>query len=462
MWRIWAVARHMIAEAIRMKVALIFIVLIVALLPILPFVVAGDGVTLTSRVQSFLAYSLGAVTFFLSILTLFLACGGLSGEIQNKQIFMIVSKPIPRWHFFLGKWLGIVVLDAALLGIAGLIIWGFTYYLSGGQATLPGDKERLNAEILTARAGSQVEMPDFSVAADNWVRQRREDGAFDDLNEEEIKARRREYINQLQNNHLSLPGGQYRTYRFAKNLIVDRDAPGFLQLRFKPISATGIDDEILQLMWQAGDPNNPDTMTNTYTGEYITDRFHTLVIPNYAINKQGELYVHLANVDPYHSFTFPDPDSIEILYSLGTFHWNLFRALCVILCRLAFIAVLGLLASSFLSFPVACTLCFLVLLVAISADYVQGSMEWAQKPQSFLQQMFWGIGTAIQMITRTFVWIVPDFSRHDPIGNMINGRVVPMKWIAVAFTELVVIKGTILGVLGMLVFSKRELAQVTV
>ena len=61
MSRIWAVARYMISESIRTKVALLFITVIVVLLAVLPFVVAGDGLTLTSRVQSYLAYSLGTV-----------------------------------------------------------------------------------------------------------------------------------------------------------------------------------------------------------------------------------------------------------------------------------------------------------------------------------------------------------------------------------------------------------------
>ena len=69
MSRIWAVARHMIAEGIRMKSALVFMVIIVILLTVIPLTVAGDGVTVKSRAQSFLSYSLGSVGFLLSLLT---------------------------------------------------------------------------------------------------------------------------------------------------------------------------------------------------------------------------------------------------------------------------------------------------------------------------------------------------------------------------------------------------------
>lgn len=68
--RIWAVARHMIAEGLRMKIAVIFIAVLLFVLPVMPFTLAGDGVTLTSRVQSFLTYSLTLAGVLLSLLLL--------------------------------------------------------------------------------------------------------------------------------------------------------------------------------------------------------------------------------------------------------------------------------------------------------------------------------------------------------------------------------------------------------
>ena len=55
MSRIWAVARQMIAEGIRMKIALVFLVLIGAVVLGLPFSVSGDS-SLTGAVQSFMSY----------------------------------------------------------------------------------------------------------------------------------------------------------------------------------------------------------------------------------------------------------------------------------------------------------------------------------------------------------------------------------------------------------------------
>ncbi|HON66838.1 MAG TPA: hypothetical protein PLS23_10085, partial [Phycisphaerae bacterium] len=83
MYRIWAVARHMIAESIRQKIALVGIFLVVLMVTVLPLVTEGDGLTLTSRVQSFLAYSMGGIGAVLSVVTVFLSCLAITDEIVN-------------------------------------------------------------------------------------------------------------------------------------------------------------------------------------------------------------------------------------------------------------------------------------------------------------------------------------------------------------------------------------------
>ncbi|HQA00436.1 MAG TPA: hypothetical protein PLT93_20065, partial [Phycisphaerae bacterium] len=148
MYRIWAVARHMIAESIRQKIALVGIFLVVLMVTVLPLVTEGDGLTLTSRVQSFLAYSMGGIGAVLSVVTVFLSCLAITDEIVNKRIYTIATKPIPLWQFFVGKWLGIGVLNAALLLFCFVAILVGTWLLSKTQTTVQGDQEMLEFEVL--------------------------------------------------------------------------------------------------------------------------------------------------------------------------------------------------------------------------------------------------------------------------------------------------------------------------
>ncbi len=457
MSRIWAVARHMIAESVRTKVALLFVAIIVILLTVTPFVVAGDGLTLKSRVQSFLAYSLSAVGFLLSMLTVFLSCGSLAGEIRQKHITMIVSKPIPRWQFFVGKWLGICVLNAGLLVVTAITVLGFTWYLARQPTTVPGDREALNHELLTVRHGFRLEEPDWDLLVEDRIRLLREQNRWEDVGPDAENARRRQIRDELKRQWRRLAPGEIKEFKFS-NLLVDRKE-GYVHLHFKPTHPTGASDVQFKAWWVSGDRRDLNTLTRENEGDFIVDRFHTIPIPTYAVNADDTLYVMLGNRDVRDTIVFEGADSLELLYGIGTFHWNLVRALTIIWCRLAFLAVMGLLASTFLSFPVACMSCFLVLAVASSAGWLSEAIKWVG-PDSARGDPLWVLGPVLRPLAQGFVWLVPDFSKFDAVANVVGGRLVPLMWVLQSLAVLILLKGLVLGVVGCVVLTKRELAEV--
>lgn len=459
MSRIWAVARHMIAESMRMKIALVFLGIILLILPSMPFAISGDGVTLKSRVQSFLAYSLGSVGFLLSLLTVFLSAASLSNEIRGKQIFMIASKPIPRWQFFAGKWLGIVTLNAALLLLTGLTVWGFTIYLKTRPTTVPGDIEGLTSEVLSARHGVVSEKPDFSILVDERIRKLREEGRLENANPDSEAEIRRQIQDDLRKTWWAIGPNQGREFEF-KNLLVDREQ-GWVHIHMKPLTPTGVDDLTWKIWYQAGDRNDPNTMAPEGQMEVVAERFVSIPISTRAVNADGTLFIRMANMDPKNTMIFESDDSFTVLYDLGTFHWNLFRALSVIWCRLAFLTVVGLTASAFLSFPVGCMACFLVLIVASSSGFLSEAIEWA-RPLQYGVDPLWLGRTLVRGAASGFLWLVPDFSKFDPVENVVDGRVVPLMWVIHSFVILVLLKGLIVGILGSVIFTRREVAQVVV
>lgn len=140
--RIAAVARTTLAEGIRARTASGFALLILVSLPFFYMTAEGDG-TIKGRVQMFMGYSLGFTSFMLALLTVFFACRSLSVEIASRQIYSIVSKPIARWQIVMGKWTGVMVMNACLLLIAVIA----TY--AGSRAIVSGFKRDLAAELST-------------------------------------------------------------------------------------------------------------------------------------------------------------------------------------------------------------------------------------------------------------------------------------------------------------------------
>lgn len=459
MSRIWAVARHMIAESIRTRIAVVFILAMTTILVSVPLTVAGDGVTLKSRIQSHLAYSLGAVGFLLSLLTVFLSCSTLSNEMRLRQIFMIACKPIPRWQFFAGKWLGIVTLNAGLLLAAGALIYAGTWYLRT-RPTYEADRMAIQAEIMTVRFGAKFDEPNYDALVEDRIRKLREEGRLKDTHLGSRISLHDEIRNELKAEWRMLRPGEVKTYVFS-GLLVDREAPDtWLHLRFKPRSSAGVEDVIFAARFQCGDRSDVNTLLPVQEGEFIVNRFHEVPVPALAVNKNGELHLRIQNITERDTILFEGKDSFELLYGIGTFHWNLIRALSITWCRLAFIGTLGLAASTFLSFPVAVMVTMLILLVATASGFLSEAISGAA-PAGGVDPM-WILGPILRPVASIFVALVPDFSKYDPTGTVVAGRVVPLMWVLVSLVKLVFFQGLAMGLLGAAVFTKRELAQVTV
>src|SRR6185369_15898518 len=114
MRRIIAIARHTFREAVRDRVlhgaaagAFLFI--------LLDFFFAklalGDLVLIKS-------FGLAGLYFFGLIITIFMGASAIHAEIERRTLYFILSKPVSRAEFLLGKFFGLL---AALFLAAGLI-----------------------------------------------------------------------------------------------------------------------------------------------------------------------------------------------------------------------------------------------------------------------------------------------------------------------------------------------------
>lgn len=139
---IWAVAKTTIAEGLRTRIASAFIIIIIAFVPICFYFAEGDGTT-KGKVQMFMTYSLGFSGFMLSLLSILFSCRSLSKEIEGRQIFSMVSKPVPRWQILIGKFTGVMLMNVFLLAYVGTTTYIGTY------ALIAAFKDNLRTELVT-------------------------------------------------------------------------------------------------------------------------------------------------------------------------------------------------------------------------------------------------------------------------------------------------------------------------
>ena len=117
MGKAWVIATNTFNEALRKKT--LYILLVVALVAIgaskfFSFLAAQDELKMIKDV------SFATIEFFGANLAIFTAIGALSNEIDKRTIYTILSKPITRKHFLLGKFIGqslIILLNAVLISL---------------------------------------------------------------------------------------------------------------------------------------------------------------------------------------------------------------------------------------------------------------------------------------------------------------------------------------------------------
>jgi hypothetical protein len=167
------------------------------------------------------------------------------------------------------------------------------------------------------------------------------------------------------------------------------------------------------------------------------------------------------NLTPNTQLNFEGDDNIELMNPISNFSFNTLMAVALIWTRLAFLAIVGLTLSSAFSFPVACMACLLVLAVGSGAGWLRDSLQWIERGPTGDEPLGL-LGGLIRPLAYGFVWLVPNFAVYDGATNVVNGRLVPLMWVIQALLMLVVIRGAILALIGIIVFTKRELAKVVV
>ena len=147
--------------AFRFRLFLVIAVLLLAAVVGLPLLLKDDG-TARGFTQILITYTLSVITALLGLSTLWLSCGTLARDIEECQIQVVATKPVARWQIWLGKWLGIVSLNAALLVLSGACVYGL---LQWRATRLPAaEQEILRTQVLVARGVAQP--PDYNAEID--------------------------------------------------------------------------------------------------------------------------------------------------------------------------------------------------------------------------------------------------------------------------------------------------------
>ncbi|MEE9370263.1 MAG: ABC transporter permease subunit [Sedimentisphaerales bacterium] len=453
MHSIWAVAANTIKQAVRMKIAAVFIILLIVLLPLMALSMTGDG-TLKGRLQTFVSYGLSLTTFLLCLLTIIVSIYSITSDIDQRQIYTVITKPIRRFQLLFGKLLGVILLDVAMLALFSAIIYATAIYIPKFLEASDSELTQLNNEFFTARASIIPAKIDVSQEVHDTYKKLEETGQLpqDIL---ESKLVREGFIKgltkRIELSKRAAPVGHELIWEF--NNIKPLDPNQSLFVRFKYDVSVNPPDSHVYGRWVVGDIRQLPFEIYTFDRKDLIRTFYEIEVPADAVADDGYLAVAFLNVPLNNTVViFPPEDGLQILYKADTFTANFIRAVLLILLRLIFLACLGTLAASFLSFPAALLFCLVVFLTGTISGFCLESFDFMGE----------NLSKFYTYIIRPIVQLLPQFDKFSPTKFLVPARLLSWSLLAKVAVSLICIKAIILLLLALLIFNFREIAKVVI
>lgn len=457
MIRIIAVASNTVKQVLRLRIAVVFVVLLLVILPLLALTSTGDG-TIKGRLQTFICYGLSLVGLLLSLLTIFSVVYTTTADVVQCQVYTVLTKPIRRYEFLLGKFIGILAVDMIVLAVMGGIIYGLVVGVPKWYGVSLNEMQQLQSEFFAARKGLKPVEPDVRDEVEQeyekLLKNQELEQVFKDLPEKDVKARLT-----LQKRLEKRAAAVGRDLMWEFHNVRLKDPNGSVFIRFKYNVATNPVDLQIASQWLVGDLRQLKQGLRVGTPIYRVARkdlvrtFREFEVPARVVAKDGYLAVAFLNdLQNDTVVIFPLDEGLEVLYRAGTFAGNFLRALLLILVKLFFLAALGIFAGSFLSLPVAVLLCLMVLVTGIASEFILESFTYLSR----------NIGLIYDWTLKLIVQALPRFDQMNPTGFLVAGRLIPWSLLTWSGGLSIVIKALCVLAVGLWVFRNRELAGGTV
>ncbi len=478
---ITGIAQNVINEAVRMKISLVFVVMLILAMAALPGLL-DESAPLRYRVQAFLSYGCEGAFWIIALLVLFLSTATVTYEQRDKIIWQTMTKPVKPWEYVLGKWLGVTLMSGVLLGVSSTGIFLFTEYLRNQpaqgeiRAFLPArynegesitqDRLILETQVLTARKAVTPVIPpldpklmDAELDA-RMARAKQTDQFFQETTEARDKMRE-DMVKEFASRWMTIAPGGFQRYRFL-GLESAKESGAPVTLRFKVNAGSNNPTDTYKLTFVAA--GLPPFVLNARLDQFLSEPLPPLavqLIDDPATGrKTGVIDLDIFNGDGQtqtrnaESVTFPT-SGLEVFYPAGDFRANFLKIVLILWLKLSFLAMVGVAAGTGLSFPVASLLSFGVLFAAEGAKFLTEALQ-TYDVYDMREFLWWRVPIVYiaQGVSTTF-WF---YGNLQPLERLAEGRVVT--WLNV-FTAALLLGGlsAVLWAVGSFVFRRRELAM---
>ncbi len=172
------------------------------------------------------------------------------------------------------------------------------------------------------------------------------------------------------------------------------------------------------------------------------------------VDQQRQEFLGLRIAPNVERMQFP-VGSLRLSYAVGSYHANFVKSIVVLWIKLAFLAMLGITAATFLSFSVASLVSIGVFLIAESAPFIKDALT-SYATVNYEQEIVY-FRVVISAIAHIVSWLFLTYGELSPVERLVAGENVSLASIGRGLGVVAVWTAALYGI-AVIVFRKRELA----
>jgi len=437
-WEILSLAQHTFRESLRKKVMLViglFIIVVLVSSTLAPAEYPGAKVRLAMTV------AFKSMALFGLVSVVFLAATSIPDDIQQRTAYTLLTKPVTRLQFVLGRTLGFVFVATALLTVMGVFSWAFIHYMASThlsdrfqQAEFLAGRRFIKAQAFHLMKGSQVLEREPTAEGQYWVY-----GPLDVVG-------RFTFMNLL-------PEALWADRVYAEMEFLN-NAQGVGGLR-----------GVVTVM-------NPSTGDSEDISVYYASRKVTYFgFPSRLIDARGTVVITVRRTAEGDALGITKEDMRIRLQPVG-FAWNLTKMMVPLLLGLTVAAALAVMGSTFLSSMVSICfgffLCFLGNIVegmrSVAASLTKQSTMLLDFTPGLFAPTFENVPRWVELANISIRYlltglskVIPNFERFYASSYLLKGHNVPMDFLGFSAAYFAAYAGIAL-LIAWLVFRRREMA----
>lgn len=474
----FAIVRHTCRSAFRSRLFLFLLILMLAVLFLVPLSVQYDG-TGIGMVQVTLEYSFGLMAFFLCVSSVWLVCQELTHDVANAHIHMIVSKPVSRVTVFFAKLTGTLAIHAFLLVILSAAIYALLAFRVSRHEFLNAEndtRERLDREVFTARRLYKPEEKDIdSIVEDRldrelkaakargeempkeWETVRDENGEH---SRAEIVKRLRDFYSSREN---SVAPGETHFWTY-DGLPDDLSEPFFIRSRFMSGTSESIQSAAAgQWGWRywfpgqggkddAAVPRDVPVSGGSMKSLMINENMIPGAQDGILMVKDGKGTLVFQNLDPKATMLFRPQDGPFLMIPRTSFAVNYMRAVLTVFLEIVSVTVIASAFAAIFTLASSIFITFSYILLSQAAQFIlELFASTGTRPHGILEYQ----GILLSKGVRVLLVDPGNFSVSDQLAS---GMLIEWNWIGSVFLFDVFLRAIPFLALGVLFYSRRELA----